>query len=69
MKKQTPADEPLGHPLPTTPADHDFELLYQRYLGKVYQTCLSLTNDTQAFQDISLNRDWLRNLCIQARDE
>ncbi len=51
MKKNTLADEQLVHAFQTTPSPHSFETLYQRYLGKVYRTCLSFTNDTQAAQD------------------
>jgi RNA polymerase sigma-70 factor (ECF subfamily) len=51
MKKQTLADEQLIRVFQTTPSVDSFNTLYQRYLGKVYQTCLSFTNDTQAAQD------------------
>ncbi|MBC8153804.1 MAG: sigma-70 family RNA polymerase sigma factor [Bacteroidetes bacterium] len=51
MKKHTLADEQLVYAFQTTLSTHSFDTLYQRYLGKVYQTCLSFTNDTQAAQD------------------
>jgi RNA polymerase sigma-70 factor (ECF subfamily) len=51
MKKHTLADEQLVSAYQPSPATHSFETLYQRYLGKVYRTCLSFTNDTQAAQD------------------
>lgn len=51
IKKQTLADEQLVHAFQRTLSTHCFDLLYQRYVGKVYQTCLSFTNDTQDAQD------------------
>lgn len=51
MKNQTLADEQLVHAFQPSPSTHSFDTLYQRYLGKVYQTCLSFTNDTQTAQD------------------
>ena len=45
------ADEQLVHAFQTTPSTHSFDTLYQRYLHKVYRTCLSFTNDSQAAQD------------------
>jgi RNA polymerase sigma-70 factor (ECF subfamily) len=51
MKNHIPTDEHLVHTFQTTRSTHRFDMLYQRYLGKVYQTCLSFTNDTQTAQD------------------
>lgn len=34
-----------------TPLPDTFEALYNRYIGKVYQKCLSFTNDSQTAQD------------------
>ena len=51
MKNHTLADEQLVHAFQQTLSTHSFDLLYQRYVGKVYQTCLSFTNDTQDAQD------------------
>lgn len=51
MKKHTLTDEQLVPAYQLSSATHSFETLYQRYLGKVYRTCLAFTNDTQAAQD------------------
>jgi RNA polymerase sigma-70 factor (ECF subfamily) len=51
MKKHSPADEQLVYAFQTTPSPRSFDTLYQRYLEKVYRTCLSFTNDTQTAQD------------------
>lgn len=51
MKNHTLADEQLVHAFQSTPSTHNFETLYQRYLGKVYRTCLSFTHDAQTAQD------------------
>ena len=50
-KNHSLADEQLVHAFQTTPSTHSFDTLYQRYLDKVYRTCLSFTNDTQTAQD------------------
>jgi len=51
MKNPSPADEQLVHTFQTTLSNQSFDTLYQRYLSKVYRTCLSFTNDTQTAQD------------------
>ena len=51
MKNHSPADEQLVHAFQTTTSPQSFDILYQRYLEKVYRTCLSFTNDTQTTQD------------------
>lgn len=51
MKNHTPADQQRVGAYQTTPSTPSFETLYQRYLSKVYRTCLSFTNDAQAAQD------------------
>lgn len=51
MKNHILTDEQLVHAFQMPPSTHSFDMLYQRYLGKVYRTCLSFTNDTQTAQD------------------
>ena len=51
MKNHHLADEQLVHAFQTTSSTLSFDTLYQRYLEKVYRTCLSFTNDTQTAQD------------------
>jgi RNA polymerase sigma factor (sigma-70 family) len=51
MKKHSRADEQRVSTYPTTSSTYNFETIYQRYLTKVYRTCLSFTHDSQAAQD------------------
>ncbi|GAB3900998.1 RNA polymerase sigma factor [Spirosoma agri] len=51
MKKHALADEQLVSAFQTTSSAQSFEALYNRYINKVYRTCLSFTNDAQAAQD------------------
>jgi RNA polymerase sigma factor (sigma-70 family) len=51
MKKRTLPDEQLVTIFQETSAEACFEELYARYVGKVYQQCLSITKDSEAAQD------------------
>lgn len=51
MKKTGPADEQLISRFLNTNSDNSFEVLYNRYASKVYQTCLTITKDSVAAQD------------------
>ncbi|GAB3889517.1 RNA polymerase sigma factor [Spirosoma agri] len=51
MKKSRLADEQLVNSFQTTSAADSFEALYSRYVGKVYQKCLSITKDSEVAQD------------------
>lgn len=51
MKKQSPTGKQCIGRKQATPSTPSFEMLYQRYLGKVYRTCLNFTKDAQAAQD------------------
>ncbi|GAB4026365.1 RNA polymerase sigma factor [Spirosoma gilvum] len=45
-------EEMIRHYLPQQP-NQCFEALYNRYVGKVYQQCLSMTNDSEQAQDFT----------------
>ncbi|GAB3493288.1 RNA polymerase sigma factor [Spirosoma knui] len=51
MKKNIPHDHQLVGTFQQTNSADSFEQLYNRYRRKVYQTCLSMTNDTLSAQD------------------
>jgi len=51
MKKNRIADEQLVNSFRQTNAADSFEALYSRYVGKVYQKCLSITKDSEIAQD------------------
>ncbi|GAB3899628.1 RNA polymerase sigma factor [Spirosoma agri] len=51
MKKAELADEQLVKIYQDTNADDSFEMLYNRYVGKVYQKCLSITKDSESAHD------------------
>jgi RNA polymerase sigma factor (sigma-70 family) len=51
MRKAKLADEQLVKHYQNTSSDDSFEMLYSRYVGKVYQKCLSITKDSESAQD------------------
>lgn len=51
MKKATLADEQLISVYQYTNTADYFEVLYNRYVGKVYQKCFSITKDSEAAHD------------------
>jgi RNA polymerase sigma-70 factor (ECF subfamily) len=51
MKRVRLADEQLVDLYKDTNADEPFNALYDRYVGKVYKTCLSFTKDSEEAQD------------------
>ena len=51
MKKHSPVDEQRVNTYLKTPSTPNFETIYQRYLAKVYRSCLAFTKDAQAAQD------------------
>jgi RNA polymerase sigma-70 factor (ECF subfamily) len=55
MKKEKlkQADEQLVANYQETNDDEYFEMLYSRYVGKVYQKCLSMTKDSEAAEDFT----------------
>lgn len=52
MKITLKDEEVIRQYLPTRPNDC-FETLYNRYVGKVYSRCLSMTKDTEKAQDFT----------------
>ena len=52
MKKQLNDEEVIRQQLATNPTAC-FETLYNRYVGKVYRRCLSLTKDTEKAEDFT----------------
>ncbi|MBN8824182.1 MULTISPECIES: sigma-70 family RNA polymerase sigma factor [unclassified Spirosoma] len=52
MKVHLSDEEMIRHYLPQQP-NQCFEALYNRYVGKVYQQCLSMTNDSEQAQDFT----------------
>ncbi|MFD2570372.1 RNA polymerase sigma factor [Spirosoma soli] len=51
MKQARLADEQLVSLYQTDNSSDSFEALYNRYVSKVYQKCLSITKDSEAAQD------------------
>lgn len=51
MKKNFTTDEQLADAFLTNQSTDSFGLLYDRYINKVYKTCLSITKDSCAAQD------------------
>ncbi|WP_461139791.1 RNA polymerase sigma factor [Spirosoma pomorum] len=47
------ADEQLVANYQETNEDEYFEMLYSRYVGKVYQKCLSMTKDSESAEDFT----------------
>jgi RNA polymerase sigma-70 factor (ECF subfamily) len=52
-EKLKQADEQLVANYQETNDDEYFEMLYSRYVGKVYQKCLSMTKDSEAAEDFT----------------
>lgn len=50
-KKATLADQQLVSTFQQTQSADSFEMLYHRYMRKVFQTCLSMTRDSVAAED------------------
>ena len=51
MKRSVLAITQLQQQLQASPPPDTFETLYNRYVDKVYRTCLSMTKDTETAQD------------------
>ncbi|GAB3558778.1 RNA polymerase sigma factor [Spirosoma fluminis] len=51
MKKNRPHNQQLVDTFQQTNSADSFEQLYNQYVHKVYQTCLSITNDDLSAQD------------------
>jgi RNA polymerase sigma-70 factor (ECF subfamily) len=51
MKTNLPANQPAADVALDHQSDDGFARLYRQYVGKVFRTCLSMTNDEMAAQD------------------
>jgi len=51
MKTNQAVNQPIVNALPDHHSEDGFARLYQQYVGKVFRTCLSMTDDEMAAQD------------------